>query len=290
MKKHLVIFCAAMMLLGGCIQPEAGGSPKAVTQVVLEGVTYTVDAPYDFNPKEMLPEDFGDYFKTDYDSKTETYKIAEGTQWENEVVHISGEEEGSVIYIIAGVHGDEEAAWRTGELLEKISIRAGDLYVVAPANPWGAAAEPKTRYVYEKQDLNRSFPGNPEGTEAERVADSLFQDVKRVAPDFVLDLHEARVVSEGRDFLGSSLIFTELGDKMDLLLDMILETQAGTLCSESFDYLGPGPAGSVNHSISTELSTPTITVETFRGYPMERRISDQLAIVQYVMRDFGLVE
>ena len=32
------------------------------------------------------------------------------------------------------------------------------------------------RFVTEKEDLNRSFPGSPDGSMAERVADSIFQD------------------------------------------------------------------------------------------------------------------
>lgn len=34
---------------------------------------------------------------------------------------------------------------------------------------------------------------------------------------------------------------------------------------------------------------PTITVETYRGYELERRIGDQLDIVEYVLRYYGLI-
>lgn len=249
-----------------------------------------IDPPYDFNPEEMTPEDFGKFFETVYDSETSSYLIGEGTPWEREVTEIKGVEDGAAVYVVAGVHGDEKAAWLTGNLLKKISIKAGTLYVLSPANKWGAAAEPAARYVTGDQDLNRSFPGKADGTEAEQIAAQIFEDIREKKPDFVFDLHEARLVSEGRDFLGSSLIFTDLGDKMDMLIDMILETQMGTLCRQQFDYLGPGPAGSINTTVSTELSIPTITVETFRGYQMEHRISDQLDIVQYVLREYGLVQ
>lgn len=249
-----------------------------------------IDPLYDFDPDEMRPEDFGKFFEMDYDSETSAYLIGEGTPWEREVTKIKGGEDGAAIYVVAGVHGDEKAAWLTGNLLKKISIKAGTLYVLSPANKWGAAAEPATRYITGDQDLNRSFPGKADGTEAEQIAAQIFEDIKEKKPDFVFDLHEARLVSEGRDFLGSSLIFTDLSDKMDMLIDMILETQMGTLCRQQFDYLGPGPEGSINTTVSTELSIPTITVETFRGYQMEHRISDQLDIVQYVLREYGLVQ
>ena len=44
-----------------------------------------------------------------------------------------------------------------------------------------------------------------------------------------------------------------------------------------------------NNTITTQLGIPTITVETFRGYEMERRIGDQLDVVQYVIRYYGMV-
>ena len=39
----------------------------------------------------------------------------------------------------------------------------------------------------------------------------------------------------------------------------------------------------------TQLGIPTITVETYRGYELERRIGDQLDIVEYVLRYYGLI-
>lgn len=266
-------------------QQSSGGAMSREDLMKME-----IDPPYDFNPEDMIPADFGTYFEHGYNSGTASYLIGEGTELENQVTVIKGAEDGPAVYVVAGVHGDETAAWLTGNLLKKISIQAGTLYILSPANKWGAAEVPGIRYVTGEQDLNRSFPGNPEGTKAEQAAAFIFEDIKQKAPDFVFDLHEARIVKEGRDFLGSTLIFTDLGDKMTMLVDMILETQMGTLCGQQFDYLGPGPKGSVNYTVSTELSIPVITVETFRGYQMEHRISDQLDIVQYVLRDYGLVE
>ena len=48
-------------------------------------------------------------------------------------------------------------------LAEKIGIRAGTVHILSPANRWGAEADPRVRYVTEQEDLNRSFPGDPEG-------------------------------------------------------------------------------------------------------------------------------
>ena len=253
------------------------------------GTKVEIDPPYDFDPAEMVPSDFGAYFLQEYPTEVSSYKLGEGTDIENEVVVLKGQEEGPTIYIVAGVHGVEIAGWMAGNLVKKAGIKAGTLHILAPANRWGANAEPRSRYVTEEQDLNRSFPGNPEGNMAERVADSIFQDIKRVNPVFVFDLHEAQGNYANTDFLGSSLIYTSLDKMSDMYLDMLMATETGELCSERFNFYGPGPIGSVNNTVTTQLDIPTITVETYRGYPLERRIGDQLDIVEYVLTYYGLL-
>ena len=291
--------CLAGALLASCAAPAPPVLSRSAAQSAPEEpansagglpADYVIDPPYDFDPEEMLPRDFGDYFTQDFEGcQVSTYKIGEGSPWENEVTLIQSEHEGPAVYVIAAVHGDEEAAYRAGNLLKKITIQSGSLYILSPANPWGAAMEPPSRYVVLGEDLNRSFPGDPAGRPAQQAAAYIFADVERVQPDFVFDLHEARIVSEGRDFLGSSLIFTSLEGMDDLFLEMITDTENGLLCSEPFQYYSPGPAGSVNRIVTTQLGIPTVTVETFRGYEMERRIGDQLDVVQYVLRWYGMV-
>lgn len=87
----------------------------------------------------MVPDDFGDYF-TDCDHPTQvsTYKLAEGTDIENEVTVLQGEEEGPTIYIVAGVHGDEIAGWMTGNLVKKIGHPGRDGPYPVPSQPLGA--------------------------------------------------------------------------------------------------------------------------------------------------------
>ena len=253
------------------------------------GADVVIDPPYDFDPDTMVPADFGDYFTQDYPTQVSTYLLGEGTDIENEVTVLKGQEDGPTVYIVAGVHGDEIAGWMTGNLVKKIGIKAGELHILAPANRWGASADPRTRYVTEQQDLNRSFPGDPDGTMAERVADSIYQDIAKVDPIFLFDLHEARANKSDRDFLGSSLIYTSLDKMSDMYMDLLMATETGDLCSERFNFYGPGPVGSINNTVTTNLEIPTITVETYRGYPLERRIGDQLAIVQYVLTYYGLL-
>lgn len=193
-----------------------------------------------------------------------------------------------MIYLVAGTHGDEKAGWYAGLLLREATISCGDLYVLSIANRQGAAAN--RRYVTGKEDLNRSYPGSAD-SQSGRLAAAIYADIREKSPEFVLDLHEAITVQEGRDFLGSSLIFTSLTvteDFGDLFFDLLDAIDEGEICFESFGYNGPAPNGSLNYTVTTELKIPILTVETFRGYPITHRVEEQLEIVEYVLAWKGM--
>ena len=144
--------------------------------------------------------------------------------------------------------------------------------------------------IYILSDVgNYSITYEMHGMKHFMAPDEHFQDIKRVNPVFLFDLHEARANSENKDFLGSSLIYTSLDNMSDLYLEMLMATESGELCSERFNFYGPGPIGSINNTVTTELGIPTVTVETYRGYELERRIGDQLDIVEYVLEYYGIL-
>lgn len=219
-------------------------------------------------------------------TEVSSYKICEGTEMENEVIVLTAKELGPAIYIVASVHGDEIAGYTAADKLKAMELKKGTLYILSPANKPGAARG--ERYVFDKEDLNRSFPGKADGTRAEQLAAAIYGDIEKVKPALLLDLHEARLQAENRDFLGSSLIYTTLDGIDELFLNMHQATQDGELCSEPFNFFGPGPIGSINNTVATNLKIPAITVETYRAYELERRVDDQLAVLGYVLNYYGM--
>ena len=171
-------------------------------------------------------------------------------------------------------------------MLQNVTIQAGTLYVLSPANAQGARLYRRT---VGTEDPNRCFPGSKTGTLAQQLCYAIFHDIEDKQPEILLDLHEAIVYTGGRDFLGSSLIYSSLTGMEDLFFDLLFDTQDGKVTSRPFSHNGPGPAGSMNRTVTELLAVPTITVETFRGFPMERRVSDQLKIVAYVLRYKGML-
>ncbi len=104
-----------------------------------------------------------------------------------EVVH--GLEPGPVLCLTAAVHGDElngvEIVRRIVHQLDPLELQ-GSLIAVPIVNMQGFLRN--SRYLPDRRDLNRHFPGNSRGSSARRIAHSLFEGVIRHC-DALVDLH-----------------------------------------------------------------------------------------------------
>jgi len=248
-----------------------------------------LDAP----PERWKLTDFGSCFETKFHTDGAEYALLEGTQEENRVLTLRGEENGPVLYVVAGVHGDETAGWLAGNLLKQATLKAGTLHILSPANTYGA--EQDQRRTKSARDLNRSFPGNPDGWDAERIANAICGDIRDKRPELVLDLHEAvakeddyEALGANYDALGNSLICQSLDGIGELVLDALLSSEAGDLCSGALTLYGSPPAGSLNRVVTEELGIPVITVETLRAEPLAQRVQNQLEMVEFVLEYYEM--
>lgn len=96
---------------------------------------------------------------------------------------------GPRVLITAGIHGGEAtgiwAARKLAQWLESQTLK-GYVEVLPVANP--AAFRKLSRYSpYDELDLNRIFPGKPEGTPSMVVANTIWQHAKQA--DYIIDLH-----------------------------------------------------------------------------------------------------
>jgi predicted deacylase len=99
--------------------------------------------------------------------------------------------EGPSVFVTAAIHGDELCG--TGiihELLysEDLNVLAGTLILIPVVNVFGF--ESHDRYLPDRRDLNRQFPGSPGGSLAARVAHTLMEQIVRQC-EWGIDLHSA---------------------------------------------------------------------------------------------------
>jgi predicted deacylase len=98
---------------------------------------------------------------------------------------------GPVVFVTGAVHGDElNGVGIIRELMfsRKLVLERGTLILVPVVNVFGF--ERHTRYLPDRRDLNRSFPGDPRGSLAFRLANVVFSEVVAKS-HFGIDLHTA---------------------------------------------------------------------------------------------------
>lgn len=106
---------------------------------------------------------------------------------------IHGRHEGPIVFVSAAVHGDEingVEIIRRLLRLPQMKRLYGTLLAVPIVNVFGF--HNRSRYLPDRRDLNRSFPGNESGSMAGRLGHVFMSEIVRRA-DFGIDLHTAAV-------------------------------------------------------------------------------------------------
>lgn len=108
-----------------------------------------------------------------------------------QVLH--GKRKGPTMFVSAAVHGDEvigvEIVRRLLRAPQLAALR-GTLLVIPVVNSYGFMA--RSRYLPDRRDLNRCFPGSPTGSLGSRLAHIFLNDVV-MRCDFGIDLHSAAI-------------------------------------------------------------------------------------------------
>lgn len=106
---------------------------------------------------------------------------------------IAGAKAGPTVFLMGVVHGDElNGLGIIREIVfeRKLAIKRGTLIALPCVNVPGL--ENHSRYLPDRRDLNRSFPGSSTGSLSGRLAHVVFDEVIRKC-DFGIDFHTAAV-------------------------------------------------------------------------------------------------
>lgn len=199
------------------------------------------------------------------------------TQVEMPVHVVHGRSAGPSLFVSAAVHGDEiNGVEIIRRLLQQPALKrlSGTLLIVPVVNVFGF--HNKSRYLPDRRDLNRSFPGHEKGSMAGRLAHSFMQHVVTRC-DVGIDLHTAAI---HRDNLPQ--IRADLNNPG-------LESLAKSFAAPVLIHSAP-PAGSLRHAAAAS-DTPVMVFEAGEALRFDE-VSIRVGIngIVNVMRACGMLK
>ncbi len=106
---------------------------------------------------------------------------------------IRGKREGPKVFVSAAIHGDELNGIEIIRRLKKLSVLKklkGTLILVPVVNVYGLSS--LSRYLPDRRDLNRSFPGSTKGSLAARTAKIFYDEIVKKC-SYGIDLHTGAI-------------------------------------------------------------------------------------------------
>jgi predicted deacylase len=199
----------------------------------------------------------------------------DGVSIQRGVLVANGARPGPTLCITAVVHGDEHNGL---EIVRRV------LYEIDPAHLRGAVVgvpivnldgfRRGTRYLPDRRDLNRYFPGNEQGSAAARLAYSLFEGVIRSC-NYLIDIHTG-------SFHRANLTQVR-GDLTNLdVVDLSRRFGATVILHNR------GAVGTLRRA-ATDIGIPTVTLET--GEPLriqDREVRHGVAAIQHAMNALSM--
>ena len=125
---------------------------------------------------------------------------------------IHGKKDGPVMFVSAAIHGDEiigvEIIRRIATLKALHRLR-GTLILTPVVNAYGFVS--LSRYLPDRRDLNRSFPGSATGSLASQLAHTFLSEIVKPAK-YGIDLHSGAVHRENLPQIRADLEDPEVAD------------------------------------------------------------------------------
>jgi predicted deacylase len=120
-------------------------------------------------------------------------KLYTDTEVSLPVYIVRGKKEGPTIFVSAAIHGDELNGIEIIRRLiasKKLNVTSGTLIAVPMVNVYGVVNQ--SRYMPDRRDLNRCFPGSAKGSLAGRLANIFLEEIVKHC-DYGIDLHTGAI-------------------------------------------------------------------------------------------------
>jgi len=196
---------------------------------------------------------------------------------------------GPNIALIGGVHGSERAGSEAAQyIVDNFDFPGGNFLIIPKATPtapneWGPGGH----------NLNRSFPGEPNGNAAQRVAAVITQLLDDFSPCVIIDFHEAY-----QDGFSNKILYwpdheitSEKLEAIEFVSDAINQTNLVGRHLGTFGGRDFGPAksklvrGTTTQEYTLRYNVPVFTTETCMSNRLDVRI-EQIVFITNALFEF----
>lgn len=193
------------------------------------------------------------------------------------VIVVNGSKPGPAICMTAAIHGDElngiEVVREVIHNLdpEKLSGTVVGVPVVNIDGLWR-----KQRYIGDRRDLNRFFPGKPDGSNASRVAYALLTEIVMTC-DALIDLHTGSYYRENLPQLRADIAIPQVSE--------IVNAFGAMTALQS-----PGPKGSLRLA-ATSAGIPAVVMEIGGPLSLDPEVVDfGVKSIQTFLSSSGMIK
>ena len=193
-------------------------------------------------------------------------------------IHVQrAEEDGPTVFVTAALHGDEingTGAVRTLVQDETFRLSRGSVILVPVLNLLGF--DRHSRYLPDRRDLNRCFPGSRKGSLASRMARRIFRSIV-ARSNYGIDLHTASVRRTNYPNVRADMSTPEVRRIAQAFgTEVILD--------------GKGPKGAFRRE-ACRVDCPTIVMEGGEVWKVEPTVVDSAVRgVRNVLFELGMLE
>jgi hypothetical protein len=174
-------FAAVFAACGGSNHgsPSTAGSADTDTGILVSPVT-RADPPATPTPEPPFVIPAGE----------QKLALMAGTPYETPMYVYGSGQPGKILMTLGGVHGNEPGGWQAAERLQATFRPARGAFIVVPrANK--VPIQYFERTLPELGDLNRLYPGDPNGLPMARMAAQIVDALREFHVDALLDMHES---------------------------------------------------------------------------------------------------
>lgn len=212
------------------------------------------------------------------------------------IMETKSDNQGPVVWLTGCVHGDEVGGiviiQEIFKRLKKYPLKQGSVFAFPMMNPIGFEAATRN-IILSEEDLNRSFPGDKNGSLAERMAEKIFSTIIKTDPALVIDIHN--------DWI-HSIPYTLLDPYPGLRYRNAYEKARKYSSLTGFLVINEKESGEEAEQLKKTLSgslilhnVPAVTVEVgganlFSNIYNEKDIRDAVKSIWNILEHLGMVE